>query len=187
VQTKLGWYVLPALIPIALLGAATLAIALMQAGPARGYCRPLALAALLLLPFTSAPRPALIESSFARQRARSRPSYEMAMRAVAFAAVRGGGELYFAGAPLPTTVYYGAMRCHFVSPSEPDFELADLGGNPISVSYEELVLRDPSGTVTAIDNFDDEWNASGPRWERAHPLGAQGPGAPPQDAMLSPE
>jgi hypothetical protein len=78
------------------------------------------------------------------------------------------------------------MRCHFVSPSEPDFELADLGGNPISVSYNELVLRDPSGAVTAIDNFDDEWNASGPRWERAHPLAVQSVGGP-QDAMLSPE
>ena len=33
VQTKLGWYVLPALIPVALLGAATLAGALRQAGP----------------------------------------------------------------------------------------------------------------------------------------------------------
>src|SRR5262249_41366119 len=157
-----GWYILPALIPIALLCSAVIAGAFMQRGPAQNYCRPLVLAALLLLPVTAARRPSLIESSFARQRARSRPSYEMAMRAVAFAAVRGGGELYFAGPPLPTTVYYSGMRCHFVSPSEPEFELADLGGNPISVSYNELVLRDSGGTVVAIDNFSDEWNASGP-------------------------
>lgn len=187
VQTKLGWYVLPALVPIAPLGAVALAAALRQADPARTYCRPLALAAILLLPLTAAPRVGLIESSFSRQRARSRPSYEMAMRALAFAAVRGGGELYFAGPPLPTTVYYSGMRCHFVSPSEPDFELADLGGNPISVSYDEIVLRDPSGTVTAIDNYDEEWNASAPQWERAHPLEAQAVTSPTEDVRASPE
>jgi 4-amino-4-deoxy-L-arabinose transferase-like glycosyltransferase len=187
VQTKLGWYVLPALIPVALLGAATVASALMQAGTARTYCRPLATAALLLLPFTAAQQWGRIESSFAQERARSRPSYEMGMRAIAFAAVHGGGELYFAGPPLPTTVYYSGMRCHFVSPSEPDFELADLGGNPISVSYHELVLRDPNGIVTAVDNFDEEWNASGPSLERAHPLTAQALGLPAQEVQPSAE
>lgn len=187
VQTKLGWYVLPALIPVALLGAATAAGALMQVAPARSYCRPLAAAGLLLLPFTAAPKLARIESDFALQRARSRPSYEMAMRAVAFAAVRGGGELYFAGPPLPTTVYYSGMRCHFVSPSEPEFELADLGGNPISVSYDELVLRDPSGTVTAVDNLHEEWNASGPVSERAFSLGTEALATPAQDVRPSAE
>jgi 4-amino-4-deoxy-L-arabinose transferase-like glycosyltransferase len=187
VQTKLGWYVLPALIPIAPLGAVTLAAAFTQADFARPYCRPLALVAMLLMPFTAAPRLGVIQSSFAWQRARSRPSYEMAMRAVAFAAVRGGGELYFAGPPLPTTVYYSGMRCHFVSPSEPDFELADLGGNPISVSYDEIVLRDPSGTVTAVDNFDDEWNASAPEWERAHRFEAQAATSPTEEVQASPE
>jgi 4-amino-4-deoxy-L-arabinose transferase-like glycosyltransferase len=176
VQTKLGWYVLPALIPVALLGAAVLAGAFMQADPAQSYCRPLATAALLLLPFTAAPQWTRNESSFALQRARSRPSYEMAMRAIAFAAVHGGGELYFAGPPLPTIVYYSGMRCHFVSPSESDFELADLGGNPISVSYHELVLRDPNGVVIAVDNLGDEWNASGPSSERIHRYTAQLPG-----------
>jgi len=187
VQTKLGWYVLPALIPVALLGAAVVAGALMETSRARSYCRPLATAALLLLPFTAAPQWERIASSFAREHARSRPSYEMAMRAIAFAAVRGGGELYFAGIPLPTTVYYSGMRCHFVSPSEPDFELADLGGNPISVSYHELVLRDPSGVVTAVDNFDEEWNMSGPPSERGHPLTAQALGASAQDVRPSAE
>jgi 4-amino-4-deoxy-L-arabinose transferase-like glycosyltransferase len=170
VQTKLGWYVLPALIPVALLSAATLAGAFIQARSGQRYCRPLAVAGLLLLPFPAAAKLARVNSEFAQQRARSRPSYEMAMRAVAFAAIRGGGELYFAGPPLPTMVYYSGLRCHFVSPSEPDFELADLGGNPISVSYHELVLRDPNGTVTAVDNFDDEWNASAPLSERVRAL-----------------
>jgi 4-amino-4-deoxy-L-arabinose transferase-like glycosyltransferase len=187
VQTKLGWYVLPALTPIALLGAAAVAGALGQAGPARSYCRPLAAAGLLLLPFTARPQLKRIELGFALQRARSRPSYEMAMRAVAFAALRGGGELYFAGPPLPTTVYYSGMRCHFVSPAEPEFELADLGGNPISVSYDELVLRDPSGTVTAVDNFHEEWNASGPVSEKATGFGAEALAAPPHDVRPSAE
>jgi 4-amino-4-deoxy-L-arabinose transferase-like glycosyltransferase len=181
VQTKLGWYVLPALMPVALLGAAAIAGALMQAGPVRSSSRPLAAAALLLLPFTAAPQWVRIESSFASDRARSRPSYEMAMRAIAFAAVRGGGELYFAGPPMPTIVYYSGMRCHFVSPSEPDFELADLGGNPISVSYHELVLRDPGGLVTAVDNFDEEWNASAPPSQRGHSLAVQVLDTPAQD------
>jgi hypothetical protein len=187
VQTKLGWYILPALIPAALIGASILGSALRQTGPAQSYCRPLAIVAILLLPFTAARRPSIIESSFTRQRERSRPSYEMAKRAVAFAAVRGGGELYFAGRPLPTTVYYSGMRCHFVSPSEPDFELADLGGNPISVSYNELVLRDPSGAVVAVDNLLDEWNASGPRLERAQSLENRDWGSLPQDVRPSAE
>jgi 4-amino-4-deoxy-L-arabinose transferase-like glycosyltransferase len=187
VQTKLGWYVLPALIPVALLAGAAVAGALMQTGPARSYCRALATAGLLLLPVTAAPRWSQIESEFARQRAHSRPSYEMARRAVAFAAERGGGELYFAGLPLPTTVYYSGMRCHFVSPAEPEFELADLGGNPISVSYHELVLRDPSGTVTAVDNFDEEWNTTALRWKQAHSFGTNGVVPPLQDIGPSAE
>jgi 4-amino-4-deoxy-L-arabinose transferase-like glycosyltransferase len=180
VQTKLGWYVLPALIPVALLGAAVLAGAFTQTGPAQSYCRPLALAALLLLPFTAAPQWGGIQSSFAMQRARSHPSYEMAMRAIAYAAVHGGGELYFAGPPLPTMVYYSGMHCHFVSPSQPDFELADLGGNPISVSYHELVLRDHNGVVIAIDNLGDEWKASELLSAGAHLPAAQVSGLPAQ-------
>lgn len=187
VQTKLGWYVLPALIPVALLASAAVAGALMQARPARNYCRPLAMAGLLLLPFTAAPRWSQIESEFARQRAHSRPSYEMAMRAVTFAAERGGGELYFAGLTLPTTVYYSGMRCHFVSPAEPEFELADLGGNPISVSYHELVLRDPTGTVTAVDNFDEEWNTAALLWKQAHSFGTNVLAPPLQDVRPSAE
>jgi 4-amino-4-deoxy-L-arabinose transferase-like glycosyltransferase len=187
VQTKLGWYVLPALIPVAVLAGAMLSSAFMHSGPARRYCRPLALGALVLLPITAAGRVGKIEWTFSWQRANSRPSYEMAMRAVAFAAVRGGGELYFAGPPLPTTVYYSGMRCHFVSPSQTDFELADLGGNPISVSYDELVLRDPSGIVTAVDNLEDEWNTSAPPWERARATPEPVLDAPSQDVRPSPE
>jgi 4-amino-4-deoxy-L-arabinose transferase-like glycosyltransferase len=187
VQTKLGWYILPALVPVALLGTAILAGAFRQTGAPAKYCIPLAMAALILLPFTARRQWKGIEWGFAQQRARSRPSYEMAMRAVAFAAVRGGGELYFAGAPLPTTVYYSGMRCHFVSPSEPDFELADLGGNPISVSYDELVLRDPDGVVTAVDNFVDEWQASGPPSQGAHPLTPPTFSSLPEDVRPAPE
>jgi len=186
VQTKLGWYLLPALIPAALLAAAILAGAFIQGGSARNYCRPLAATALVLLTLSTPRRWARIDSGFALQRARSRPSYEMAMRSKALAAIHGGGELYFAGVPLPTMVYYSGMRCHFVSPSEPDFELADLGGNPISVSYHELVLRDPNGVVTAVDNFGEEWNQSGPELERGHhPI--EDTAGPPLDVRALPE
>jgi hypothetical protein len=187
VQTKLGWYVLPALIPAGLLAAAIMAGVLAQTGQARRYCRPLAVTALILLGVTTARKWSRIDSEFALQRARSRPSYEMAMRAAAFAAIRGGGELYFAGVPLPTMVYYSGMRCHFVSPSEPEFELADLGGNPISVSYDELVLRDAGGAVTAVDNLEEEWNQSGPESERGHPSDLRDNSAPPQDERPAPE
>jgi 4-amino-4-deoxy-L-arabinose transferase-like glycosyltransferase len=187
VQTKLGWYVLPALMPIALIAAAIVAAALLQTGAEQSYCPRLAVTALLLLPLTAAPQWSRNESTFALQRARSRPSYEMAMRALAFAAIKGGGELYFAGIPLPTTVYYTGLRCHFVAPSEPEFELADLGGNPISVGYHELVIRDPGGTVTAVDNYDEEWNESGPISERAHTIEAQDNSAAAQDVQPAPD
>ena len=175
VQTKLGWYVLPALIPAALLATSIIAGALMQAGAARQYCRPLTFAALALLILTSVGNWNRIESSFAVQRQHSLPSYQMAMRADAFAVIHGSGDLYFAGISLPTLVYYSGMRCHFVSPSEPEFELTDLGGNPISVAYHELVLRDADGNVTAVDNFDEEWGQSGPESEPGLTLDTQYP------------
>jgi 4-amino-4-deoxy-L-arabinose transferase-like glycosyltransferase len=168
VQTKLGWYVLPALIPVALLAAAIIAGAWVQTGLGAYYCRAFAVGALILLVPNAVRKWSQINSEFGLERARSRPGYEMAMRGDALAAIRGGGELYFAGAPLPAMVYYSRLRCHFVSPSEPEFELADLGGNPISVSYHELVLLDREGAVTAVDNLSDEWNRSGPEAERFH-------------------
>src|SRR5260370_598117 len=49
VQTKLGWYVLPALIPVALLGGTVLGYGFARVGRAERYCAGLACAALVLL------------------------------------------------------------------------------------------------------------------------------------------
>ncbi|HKV54115.1 MAG TPA: glycosyltransferase family 39 protein, partial [Candidatus Binataceae bacterium] len=187
VQTKLGWYVLPALIPFALIAASVVAAALAEAGPARDYCRPLAIIAMVLLVLTEMPNWGRIEGGFAIQRGQSMPSYEMAMRADALAAIRGSGELYFAGLPLPTMVYYSDMRCHFVSPSEPDFELTDLGGNPVSVAYHEVALKDAEGVVTAVDNFDEEWSQSAPAFERTPTLDTRDASAVSEEARPAAE
>jgi len=167
VQTKLGWYVLPALLPVAMLAGSLLGVSLRQRGPARRYCLPLGIAALALIAVHAPAQWRTIDSSFQTQRDRSRPSYMMAMEARAAAALHDGGELFFAGIPEPTLVYYSGMRCHFVTPAHPEFELTDFDGNPVSVLYHELVLRDPGGEVIAVSNSDEEWNRSGPVDERA--------------------
>ena len=175
VQTKLGWYILPALIPVAPIAVSILAAAMNQRGPARRYCLPLAAVGLVLIAIGMPARWTLIQTGFAMQRGHSRPSYQMALRARAIADVRGGGtgDLFFAGAPLPTLVYYSGMRCYFVSPSEPEFELIDLDGNPISVGIHDLMFRDGDGTVALVDNFDEEWNLTAPEFERGAPAPVQ--------------
>jgi 4-amino-4-deoxy-L-arabinose transferase-like glycosyltransferase len=175
VQTKLGWYVLPALIPVAPIAGSILAGAMNQKGPSRRYCLPLAAVGLVLVAIGMPARWALIQTGFAMQRGRSRPSYEMAIRARSFADVGSGtDDLFFAGVPLPTLVYYSGMRCHFVSPSEPEFELIDLDGNPITLRFHDLILRDRGGTVAIVDNFDEEWNLTAPEFERGITVSAQG-------------
>jgi 4-amino-4-deoxy-L-arabinose transferase-like glycosyltransferase len=182
VQTKLGWYILPALIPAAMLAGSLIGVSLSQRGPARRYCLPLGAAALALIAIQAPAQWNRNDLSFQTQRDRSRPSYMMAMEARASAALHGGGELFFAGIPQPTLVYYSGMRCHFVSPAHPEFELMDFDGNPVSILNHELVLRDPAGEVIAVSNFNEEWNRSGPIDERALNLDQ-----PAQDAVgLSP-
>jgi 4-amino-4-deoxy-L-arabinose transferase-like glycosyltransferase len=170
VRTKLGWYILPALIPVALIGGSILAAAFMQKRTARFYCMPLGVLALVILIAKAPAQWREIGQSFQKQRDRSRPSFMMGLRARDLAIVHGGGDLFFAGTTLPTLVYYSGMHCDFVSPAQPEFELTDLGGNPISVLYHELVFRGLDGGVTAVGNFDDEWNRSGPYWERGPQL-----------------
>ena len=163
VQTKLGWYVLPALIPVAPLAASILAAAMNQEGPSRRFCLPLATVGLGLLAIGAPARWTLIQTGFAMQRGRSWASYQMAIRARALADSRGGiGDLYFAGVPLPTVVYYSGLRCHFVSPSQPEFELIDAAGNPISLRFHDLVFRDGNGLAVIVDNLDEEWLSSTP-------------------------
>ncbi|MGH7933213.1 MAG: ArnT family glycosyltransferase [Candidatus Binataceae bacterium] len=166
VQTKLGWYILPALIPVALVSGVILAGAFRQDGAARRYCMPLGVLALAII---MAGAPALWQrnqQTFQTQRDRSRPSYIMGVAAREAGALKGGGELYFAGVPLPTLVYYSGMRCNFIAPANTGFELIDRGGNPVTIGYHELVLRDAGGDVSTVANFDDEWDRSGPYRER---------------------
>lgn len=166
VQTKLGWYVLPALIPVALLGGTVLGYGFAKTGRAERYCAALAGAALVLLAVETPARWQLIEQGFRLQRERSRPSYIIGAQAREFAALREGGSLFFAGVPLPTLVYYSGMLCHFVRPPNPGFELTDLDGNPVSILYHEVVMRAANGELMALANFDEEWNRSGPDDER---------------------
>jgi 4-amino-4-deoxy-L-arabinose transferase-like glycosyltransferase len=163
VQTKLGWYVLPALIPVAPLAASILAAAMNQEGSFRRFCLPLAAVGLALLAIGAPARWTLIQTGFAMQRGRSWASYQMAVRARELADSRGGiGDLYFAGVPLPTVVYYSGLRCHFVSPSQPEFELIDSEGNPMSLRFHDLVFRDGSGVAVIVDNLDEEWLSATP-------------------------
>jgi len=166
VQTKLGWYVLPALMPVALIGGCILGAAFTQRNPTSYYCLPLGTFAIAMLIAGTPRRWRSIEQFLQTQRDRSRPSAIMGTQARQLAFERGGGELFFAGASMPTLVYYSGLHCHFVSAAHPEFELTDLGGSPISVRYHELVIRTADGEVTAIGNLDEEWNRSGPYLER---------------------
>lgn len=158
VQTKLGWYVLPALLPVALLCGAILGAAFGGRAPTtRGYAPALALLALAILGAEAPGHWRQLDRAFHAERERSRPSYMLGLRAHDIAAARGDVELVFVGVELPTLVYYSGMRSHFVKATTDD--LSDL-------PYHQLVLREPDGALSSVGNFDDEWNVSGPPAER---------------------
>jgi hypothetical protein len=161
VQTKLGWYVLPALIPVALVGGVVLAGAFNTSGPARRYSAALGLVAVALIGLGAPAHWREINQAFQDQRDRSGPSYALAQSARQMAAVRGDGELFFAGVQLPTMVYYSRMKCHFVSPSMISLEMAGLGRAPAAIGYHDLMMRDAAGELSLVDNFDDEWDRAG--------------------------
>jgi len=93
------------------------------------------------------------------QRERSLAAYTLAMRAREAAALRGGGELFFAGVPLPTLVYYSGLRCHFVETSElKHIELVGAEPAPRHLRFLDLVLLDSRGAATAIGNLAVEWD-----------------------------
>ena len=165
VQTKLGWYVLPALLPVALLCGSILGVSLRGAAMTRGYTPVLAALALVILAAEAPGHWRHIDRSFRAERERSRPSYVLGMRARAIGAARGDAELFFAGVELPTLVYYSGMRSHFVAVSSGD--LPDL-------PYHQVALRDPDGALSTVGNLDDEWNLSGPPEERGAAQGAAG-------------
>ncbi|MGA2410580.1 MAG: glycosyltransferase family 39 protein [Candidatus Binataceae bacterium] len=167
VQTKLGWYVLPALIPVALIGGAILGGAVAQAGMTRRYCMPLALIAIGLIVIQAPNQSRLIEGAFRSQRDRSRPSYVLGLEARDRMAMAGGDALFFGGVPLPALVYYSGMQCYFQPPATPSLEPMGLDGGWVSPGYHDLVMRQPDGGTVTIGNFDDVWNTDGPLLERA--------------------
>jgi hypothetical protein len=182
VQTKLGWYVLPALLPVALLCGSILAVSLRGIAVNHGGAPALAALALLILAGEAPGHWRFIDHSFRIERERSRPTYVLGMRARAAGESRGDAELFFDGVELPALVYYSGMRAHFVavySEAIPD------------VPFHQLVLRDPDGTLATVGNLDDEWNLSGPPEERvpAENKGglcrSAGESPPPSDLRLS--
>lgn len=175
VQTKLGWYVLPALIPMAALGGTILGAAFGAMGRNRQICHALAAAAVAILVIEAPARWARHERAFQTQRERSRPAYVLGLSARERGASRANPELYFAGVELPTLVYYSQMPCHFITPSAAGFGMVDPGGAVIEVQLHEAVIADRYGATSTIGNLDQEWNYSGPRDERGPTFGVPDP------------
>ncbi|MFZ1889628.1 MAG: glycosyltransferase family 39 protein [Candidatus Binataceae bacterium] len=160
VQTRLPWYILPALMPIALLAGSALGAALDAKGPGT-LTRYAAVLSLVVIAAMTPARWAKINDGFRLQRERSLPSYMMAMRARNLARERLGGELYFAGISLPTMVYYSGLKCHFVAPApSAGVELISDEGGPPRVGFHDLVLLDPDGAAVVVSNYDREWRIS---------------------------
>ncbi len=156
VQTKLGWYVVPALIPIALLGGTTMGLALKKSEPFGRAAAVLGVVAIGLIAAEAPARWRTINQTANQQRERSLPAYMLAMRAQEAASGRGG-ELFFAGIELPTLVYYSGMRCHFVETSElKNVELVGMESVPRHVRFLDLVLLDSNGSATAVGNLGTE-------------------------------
>jgi len=163
VQTRLGWYILPALIPTALLAAAALGSMLLQQGAYRGYRIAGALVALMLIAIQLPARHADIQDSLADQRSKSTPTRTMALKARETAVAHGGdGELYFAGVELPALVYYSRLHCNFVKPEE----LLETGGitdqesAPMSIGYHDLMYVSPDGEAEFVSNLETEWGVA---------------------------
>ena len=158
VQTRLPWYVLPALIPAALLIAAIPACAL-RGGGVRTLAGVLALVALVIIGLDTPRRWRAISWTADHQRALSLPSYLLAMKARSANPDGAGGELYFAGVALPTLVYYSRARCTFVETSElAHVELVGAANVPEAIRFHDLVLLESSGHAEVIGNLDQEWH-----------------------------
>ncbi len=173
VQTRLPWYVLPALVPTALLAAAIPAYALrgarIRTAPAL-----LALAALVLIALQAPGRWNMINQSAQRQRALSMPSYVLGLKARAANGADPGGELFFAGEPLPTLVYYSGTRCNFVETSElAHVELVGAAAVPEAIRRHDLVLLDSNGKAEIIANLDHEWHWATDTLSAEHPVSGE--------------
>jgi 4-amino-4-deoxy-L-arabinose transferase-like glycosyltransferase len=164
VQTKLPWYVLPALVPAALLAGRLAASALEYRGPMRGAVTGLGAFALALILVGAPARWRMIARAHDHERLRSMPSYTMGLKARRIAALRDGGRLYFAGVELPTLVYYSGMHCEFIKARgglEPITDPNAAGSLPL-LDRNDLALVDPQGELVPIANFGREWDISGP-------------------------
>jgi 4-amino-4-deoxy-L-arabinose transferase-like glycosyltransferase len=169
VQTKLGWYVLPALIPAALLAGAILGAAFSSPARRTALFAGGAIAVALMLAQVPG-RIRMISTTIAMQRAHSLPSRALGLKARTVAQAQGPGQLYFGGVELPTMVYYSGLHCNFVRPEE----LTEIGGDsdsaPVSLGPHELFFIPLSGYPTFVADLDDEWNAApngGPAREAA--------------------
>ena len=163
VQTRLPWYVLPALIPVALIAGSILGWAF--ATPlSRGNPRAIAgVVAMTLLLLFAPERIWVISKTIAGERAKSIPNLKIARRARDAARELGAGELYFAGVELPGLVYYSGLHCNFVQAAEADLVgLGRVNEEPISMSVGDLVLVPIAGMPTLVANLYDVWGVPSP-------------------------
>jgi 4-amino-4-deoxy-L-arabinose transferase-like glycosyltransferase len=163
VQTKLPWYVLPALVPTAVLAGTLAARALEYRGPMRGAVAGMGALAMALMLVHVPGRWRMIATAHHRERLRSTPSYAMGLKARRTSALRDGGRLYFAGVELPTLVYYSAMHCEFIKGPGGLEPISDpAAGELPPLDPNDLALVDPHCETVPIDNLGQEWKISGP-------------------------
>lgn len=162
VKTKLGWYVLPALPPVALLCGSLLGAALVTES-GRYYVPELAALAVALLLIEMPAHWQIMNQALRAERDRSRPAYALGVRAHALGEAHGDRELVFVGAELPTLAYYSGLRSRFVT-----FPWADFP----DIAYNQVVLREPDGALATVGNLASEWNVNGPGDERGPTDGA---------------
>jgi 4-amino-4-deoxy-L-arabinose transferase-like glycosyltransferase len=163
VQTKLPWYVLPAFVPTVLLAGTLAARALEYRGPMRGAVAGLGALALGIVLVNAPTRWRGISYTHNDQRLRSTPSYTMGIKARRTAALRGGGNIYFAGIELPTLVYYSEMHCEFIKATGGLEAIMDPGaGASLPLDSNDLALVDPQGDLVPIANLQSEWALNGP-------------------------
>ena len=167
VQTKLPWYILPTSVPTALLAGTLAARALEYRGPMRAALTGLGALALALILVRAPIRWRVIALTHHRERLRSTPSYTMGLEARTTAALRDGGQLYFAGVELPTLVYYSEMHVGFIKPEGGVESVTDPGASePPRLDPDDLALVDPQGDLVPISNFKREWDINGPKATR---------------------
>jgi 4-amino-4-deoxy-L-arabinose transferase-like glycosyltransferase len=163
VQTKLPWYVLPALVPTAVLAGTLAARALEYRGPMRGAVAGMGALAMGLMLVHAPGRWRMIAETHHYERLRSTPAYAMGLEARRTSALREGGRLYFAGVELPTLVYYSAMHCEFIKGAGGLEPITDPGAGVLPrLDSNDLALVDPQGELVPIDNLGQEWKVSGP-------------------------